>query len=62
MAYKGGEGTIGNGSSHRRQILRFAGSHWCLSRLLRVNVGSHEATARLPEAKALGEGDCCGKY
>lgn len=54
MAYKGGEGIIGNESSHRRQILRFTGSHWCLSCLLRVNIGIHEATLGLPKAKALG--------
>lgn len=55
-------GTLGNGSSRRRQILRFAERHWWLSCLLRVNTVIHEATVKLPKAKAPREGDCCVKY
>lgn len=52
MACKGREGTIGSGSSHRRQILRFTGRHWCLLCLLRVSTVIHEARVKLPKAKA----------
>lgn len=55
MACKGGEGTIGSGSSHRRQILRFTGRHWCLLCLLRVSTVIHEARMKLPKFKAPGE-------